>query len=71
MVKETSKHFHRSLIYRQLHHTKQKKTKKRKGDNSKENGQMIQRGNLQKKIQIAKEYTKRCSFRLVIREMKI
>ena len=48
-----------------------KKNKKRKGDNSKENGQRIQRGNLQKKIQIAKKYIKRCSSRLVIREMKI
>ena len=31
MVKETSKHFHRSLIFRELHHTKKKtETKKKK-----------------------------------------
>ena len=63
MVKETSKHFHRSLIFRELHHTKknqkqQKKKKKRKGDNSMENGQRIQRGNSQKRFKQPKNIQK-------------
>lgn len=31
MVKETSKHFHRSLIFRELHHTKKNQKQKKKG----------------------------------------
>ena len=62
MVKETSKHFHRSLIFRELHHTKKKtetkKKKKRKGDNSMENGQRIQRGNSQKRFKQPKNIQK-------------
>ena len=71
MVKETSKHFHRSLIFRELHHTKknQKQKKKKKKEGRQFNGKWAKDTKRQftKKIQIAKKYTKRCSSRLVIR----
>ena len=70
MVKETSKHFHRSLIFRELHHTKKKtETKKKKKEGRQFNGKWAKDTKRQftKKIQIAKKYTKRCSSRLVIR----
>lgn len=48
-----------------------KKKKKRKGDNSMENGQRIQKAIHKKDSNSQEVCKKRCSSRLVIREMKI